>query len=210
MSTITETNHIERVVLAFRGDVDGSFKGAHLERFNIIKRDGVEIVRQPGRATTISEAAAAGFTWPEVAAEINTGLLLTCESQAAQIVTLTAEKAAAETARIAAETARDTALAEVEALTAQLAEYQTPVDANGVPKQVTMRQAQLALLAAGLLDDVEAAIAAIPGDAGRAAQITWTKSSAVQRDNALIGQLAGALGLTSAEVDALFIQAAKL
>ena len=79
-----------------------------------------------------------------------------------------------------------------------------------VPQSVTMRQAQLALLGAGLLDDVEAAIAAIPGDAGRAAQITWDKSSAVERGNPLIGQLAETLGLDEAALDALFILAAGL
>lgn len=200
---IEETNYLERVVLAFRGDVDGSFKGAHVERFNILKRDGVEIVRQPGKATTIGEAAAAGFTWPEVVAEINAGLVLGNEQ-------LTIERDQALAAKNAAEGSRDAALAEVEALQQLLAEYQTPVDENGVPKQVTMRQAQLALLGAGLLDLVEDAIAAIPGDAGRAAQITWTKSSAVQRTNPLINQLAAGLGLTGQQIDALFIQAATL
>ncbi|WP_290906245.1 hypothetical protein [Aquabacterium sp.] len=85
-----------------------------------------------------------------------------------------------------------------------------PVLVNGVPQEVTMRQAQLALLGAGLLDAVDVAIAAIPGDAGRAAQITWTKSSAVRRDNPLIAQLSAALGLTDAQIDGLFVAAAKL
>ena len=86
----------------------------------------------------------------------------------------------------------------------------TPDAPAPVPQSVTMRQAQLALLGAGLLDDVEAAIAAIPGDAGRAAQITWDKSSAVERGNPLIGQLAETLGLDEAALDALFILAAGL
>lgn len=85
-----------------------------------------------------------------------------------------------------------------------------PVVVNGVPQEVTMRQAQLALLAAGLLDDVEAAINSIPGDAGRAARITWTKSSAVKRDNPLIMQMAAALGKTPQQIDGLFILASTL
>jgi hypothetical protein len=85
-----------------------------------------------------------------------------------------------------------------------------PVVVAGVPQSVTMRQAQLALLGAGLLDTVNAAIAAMAGDAGRAAQITWATSSAVERGNPLIAALAGALGLTDAAIDALFIQAATL
>ena len=85
-----------------------------------------------------------------------------------------------------------------------------PVAVGGVPASVTMRQAQLALLGAGLLGAVEAAIATIPGDAGLAARITWEKSSSVERTNPLIGQLAAALGLSGAQLDALFIAAAKL
>lgn len=85
-----------------------------------------------------------------------------------------------------------------------------PAVVNGVPQEVTMRQAQLALLGAGLLSTVETAIDAIPGDAGTAAKITWTKSSVVERDNALIGQLAVSLGLTPEQIDALFITAATL
>jgi hypothetical protein len=71
---------------------------------------------------------------------------------------------------------------------------------------VSMRQARLALLAAGLLDDANAAVAA----AGQAAQIEWEFSNEVRRDNALIAALAGPLGLDAAALDALFEQAATL
>jgi hypothetical protein len=71
---------------------------------------------------------------------------------------------------------------------------------------VSMRQARLALLAAGLLDDANAAVAA----AGQAAQIEWEFSNEVRRDNALIAALAGPLGLDDAALDALFEQAATL
>lgn len=82
---------------------------------------------------------------------------------------------------------------------------------SGVPHAVTMRQARLALLAAGLLDDVEAAIAAIPDPARRkAAQITWEFSSEVQRKNGLVSQLAPSLGMTEAQIDALFVAARAL
>ena len=82
---------------------------------------------------------------------------------------------------------------------------------DGVPFSVTMRQARLALLAAGLLDDVEAAIAAIPDPVQRkAAQITWEFSGEVQRKNGLVSQLAPSLGMTEAQIDALFIAARAL
>ena len=77
-----------------------------------------------------------------------------------------------------------------------------------VPASVTMRQARLALLHAGLLDDVEAALAAIPDDtARRAAQIEWEYAQDVERDSPWVQQLATALGLDAAMLDELFITA---
>lgn len=77
--------------------------------------------------------------------------------------------------------------------------------------RVTMRQARLALLGAGLLDDIEAALAAIPDAAQRrAAQIEWEYSSEVQRDRAWVQQVAAGLGLSDEQLDALFEQAAAL
>lgn len=80
-----------------------------------------------------------------------------------------------------------------------------------VPAAVTMRQARLALLGAGLLDDVDAAIASIPdATTRRAAQIEWEFSNEVQRHNAFTSMLGSGLGLTSAQIDQLFIQAVTL
>ena len=78
-----------------------------------------------------------------------------------------------------------------------------------VPSAVTMRQARLALLGAGLLDDVDAAIASIPDATTRkAAQIEWEFSNEVQRFNSFTSMLGGGLGLTAEQVDQLFVQAA--
>ena len=79
-----------------------------------------------------------------------------------------------------------------------------------VPQSVTMRQAQRALLAVGKLDAVNAAIAAIPGDAGRAARIDWEKSSSVKRNWPLVASVGAALGMTDGEIDDLFRTAATL
>lgn len=77
-----------------------------------------------------------------------------------------------------------------------------------VPTSVTMRQARLALLHAGLLDDVEAALAAIPDEtARRAALIEWEYAQDVERDSPWVQQLATALGLDAAMLDELFITA---
>ncbi|KAB2906624.1 MAG: hypothetical protein F9K35_00670 [Burkholderiaceae bacterium] len=80
-----------------------------------------------------------------------------------------------------------------------------------VPTAVTMRQARLALLGAGLLDDVGPAIAAIPdASTRREAEIEWGFSNELQRGNPFVAQLGVALGLTSEQVDSLFIQAKSL
>lgn len=75
-----------------------------------------------------------------------------------------------------------------------------------VPRAVTMRQARLALLGAGLLDAVAVAIAG----AGPVASIEWQYAQEVQRSAGLVPQMATALGMTDAQIDALFIAAAAL
>lgn len=75
---------------------------------------------------------------------------------------------------------------------------------------VDMAQARLALLGAGLLDDVEAAITAMAEPARTAARIAWEYRSTVRRDSALVAQLGAALGLSGAEIDDLFAAAAAL
>lgn len=80
-----------------------------------------------------------------------------------------------------------------------------------VPTVVTMRQARLALLQAGLLSQVEAAIAAIE-DAGlsQAVQIEWEYAAEVNREHPWVQSLATALGLTEKQLDDLFNLAATL
>ena len=75
---------------------------------------------------------------------------------------------------------------------------------------VTMRQARLALLAAGKLDAVAPAIASMPSPAKEQAQIEWEYSIEVQRNRPFVLALGPALGLDSAALDALFAAAAKL
>ena len=83
-------------------------------------------------------------------------------------------------------------------------------EVNGVPQVVTMRQARLALLSDGLLTGVEAAIAALPEPDKTAALIEWEYSSEVHRGRAFVATLGVALGLTDAQLDALFVTAAGL
>lgn len=89
-------------------------------------------------------------------------------------------------------------------------EFVAPTIAAPVPRSVTMRQARLALLNAGLLSSVGAAIDAMSEPSRSAARIEWEYSNELQRENALVLALAPALGLTSEQVDVLFISARAL
>ena len=79
-----------------------------------------------------------------------------------------------------------------------------------VPQAVTMRQARLALLGAGLLSTVQAAIAALTSPQKEAAEIEWEYAQEVQRNHGLVPAMAQALGMTESQIDDLFIAAAAL
>lgn len=96
-----------------------------------------------------------------------------------------------------------------------LADGNTPEPADqevpAIPTSVTMRQARLALLAAGKLEDVDLAIAAVADPTERkAAQIEWEYAQTVDRGHQWVQNLAAALSLDEAALDALFTQAAAL
>lgn len=79
-----------------------------------------------------------------------------------------------------------------------------------VAGSVTMRQAKLQLLKAGLLDQANAAIQAMPGTDGRAAQIEWASATTLRRDHPLVAALGSQLGLDEASIDTLFAEAAQI
>ena len=79
-----------------------------------------------------------------------------------------------------------------------------------VPAAVSMRQARLALLKAGLLSQVNTAVAAMPGPEGDAARIDWEYAQEVRRDSPLVAGLAGVLELTATQLDELFTLAGGL
>lgn len=94
-------------------------------------------------------------------------------------------------------------------------EWKEPViEATPAPEaasqSITMRQARLALLNAGLLDDVEAAIITMDEPQRTQTQIEWEYAQTVQRDNALVAALGPMLGLDDAAIDSLFSMAATL
>lgn len=78
------------------------------------------------------------------------------------------------------------------------------------PQPITMRQVRLALLQAGLLSNVEAAIAALPEPERTAAHIEWEYATEMKRDHTLISTLAVGLGLSAEQIDNLFQAAVAL
>lgn len=88
--------------------------------------------------------------------------------------------------------------------------FTPPPPVSLVPTVLTMRQARLVLFTAGLIGSVQAAIDSLPSPQKEKAQIEWEYSNEVQRHNGFVSLLAPALGLTSEQVDALFITGAAL
>lgn len=105
---------------------------------------------------------------------------------------------------------RGETLADLEWLSDQPAPTQEEVDAYVPPPPkvttVSPRQARLALFAAGILPDVEAAVKA----AGGAVQISWEFATEINRDDPLISSIRSSLGLTPEQIDLIFQQAATL
>lgn len=88
--------------------------------------------------------------------------------------------------------------------------FTKPVVQVDVPASVTMRQARLALLSAGILDDIDTAIAGLPSPDKEQAKIEWEYSQEVQRHNSFVSVLASALGMSNKQIDDLFILAKNL
>lgn len=75
-----------------------------------------------------------------------------------------------------------------------------------VPQVVSRFQARAALHLAGLLEAAEAAVAS----AGPMAQIAWADAQEFRRDSPTIAALAASIGLTEAQIDDLFREAAQI
>lgn len=85
--------------------------------------------------------------------------------------------------------------------------FQEPVvPAPVIPSVVSMRQARLALLQQDLLSTVDEAIAA----GSEADKITWEYATEVNRNEALLQNMAVALGLSEEDLDNLFALASSL
>jgi hypothetical protein len=75
-----------------------------------------------------------------------------------------------------------------------------------VPQVVSSMQAKVALSRAGLLTNVENWVNAQSAET----QLIWNTATTFSRDSQLLNTAAGALGLSSAQVDQLFVTAASI
>lgn len=79
------------------------------------------------------------------------------------------------------------------------------------PQSVSMRQGRLALLQAGLLNQVNSAIQAIEDPVQKAAaEIEWEYAQTIDRDSTFTQTLAAQLGLTNSDLRNLFTLASTL
>jgi hypothetical protein len=89
-------------------------------------------------------------------------------------------------------------------------ELDAQAEALRLGKEVTMKQARLALLNAGLLSQVESTIAGLPSPDKEAVSIQWEYSTTLRRSHSWVLALADALGLTESQLDDLFTTAESL
>lgn len=89
--------------------------------------------------------------------------------------------------------------------TAIKAGYADTPQAPATPESITNFQARAALLEAGLFEQADAAAKAAGGVAWQA----WEFANVFERGSPTIAALAGGLGLSDAQIDALFVAAAQ-
>jgi hypothetical protein len=97
-----------------------------------------------------------------------------------------------------------------EVITAYQAVFAANIKSVVKPSSCTMKQARLALLQSGLLDQITLIIAGLTGVQGKKAQIIWEFSTIVDKHDALVQQLAPTLNLTDSQLDDLFALAVTL
>jgi hypothetical protein len=75
-----------------------------------------------------------------------------------------------------------------------------------IPQSVTAAQAKEALLAAGLYSSIVTYLSTAP----QSQQIAWDSTTSFDRNSPTLAAMASALGITGAQLDALFVAAAKV
>jgi hypothetical protein len=79
-----------------------------------------------------------------------------------------------------------------------------------VPQSVSMAQARLALIGAGLFTAIDAGLKALPEPQRTTALTAWEYAPNVSRNGALVTTLGGQFGLTEKQLDDLFTAAAAI
>jgi hypothetical protein len=182
-------------------ELTGSLKGAHIQFYDALLRDGARISGQPSRAYGVGEGMA--FPLADILTQVQIDALAELDVRAATISTRDAT-----IATLTSE--RDAAQARIAELEAQVAAASgTETDSNGIPVRVPMAAGRIALSRAGKLADFKAALAAIPGQPGEEAREWFEYSSHIERQHPTVIAMTPLIG-TSADVDALFIAAAAI
>lgn len=207
MAIITETR-TPYEFLARWDEKTGVFKGAHIVFYDAVLKDGVQLTGAPSKAFGIGDGMA--FPLADIVGTTTANALALVDTQAAQIAALNSDKTAAEQARDAALVQVAALTADKAALQAQLDSYLSPTSPNGVPEWVYASQAYKALILSGLMPAVQAGLAVMPGVEGELARADFEKSARFYRANPTLAALGTALGLTTAQLDQLFITAATL
>lgn len=90
----------------------------------------------------------------------------------------------------------------------EIASYSAP--AAVTPSSVTIRQAKLQMSRAGILGAVNDFIDGMEGQEGEEARIEWDYATELRRDHPLVAALGPQFNLTDADIDDLFVEAAKI
>lgn len=83
-------------------------------------------------------------------------------------------------------------------------------NAPSVPSSISMRQARLALLKRGILEDITEAINSLPENLSQQAQIEWDYGTEVSRENIFVNKILLDMDYSEDDIDELFIEAQKL
>jgi hypothetical protein len=88
---------------------------------------------------------------------------------------------------------------------------QSPSDPPSIPDTLSAVQIRLWLVAHGIsLEQVDAAIAALPDETREATRIEWEYSATISRSSSTLVAMAAAFGMDGAAIDAAFVEAAGL
>jgi len=79
-----------------------------------------------------------------------------------------------------------------------------------VPREIPNWRCKAVLIQMGMIDQVEAIMAALPEPDRTIAQLAWRGDGKVARRSKTVSGLSSALGLTDAQVDAMFVAADKI